>query len=396
LGTTEIQSSVYQLGPDLRFTRDAHSEARALDNVQCLLNATVTGIDANPQISRDGGGQKVTRLTARTLAGSSLDLAATVYVLAAGAIENARLLLVNEIGNRYDQVGRCYMDHPAQVFTEFVPADRSLFNRSAFYDRRAFRGTEVLGRLVLSPAALEREKILNVGVYLFPRPSLYRWLPVEAVKQLKVSIRDRSFKPELFGQAFHAAAGLPWIVAYARRRARGQRYATQGWSRWPDNAAEYHAFHPTFNLEQSPDPANRVTLGPGRDALGMPQPILHWRWRDLDRRSAWRAAKIIDSAFRAAGLGRWRPLATSEFGPCNHHSSGTTRMSDDPRHGVVDAIRKVHGMDNLFVTGASVFPTSGYQNPMLTIIAISLRLADHLTRTLSPGCSKLLKHVALS
>jgi choline dehydrogenase-like flavoprotein len=57
---------------------------------------------------------------------------------------------------------------------------------------------------------------------------------------------------------------------------------------------------------------------------------------------------------------------------------GTTRMHDDPKQGVVDRNCRVHGIDNLFVAGSSVFPTGGAANPTLTLLALTLRLADHL------------------
>jgi choline dehydrogenase-like flavoprotein len=62
---------------------------------------------------------------------------------------------------------------------------------------------------------------------------------------------------------------------------------------------------------------------------------------------------------------------------CWHHM-GTTRMHDDPKQGVVDRNCQVHGIDNLFIAGSSVFPTGGYNTPTLTIVALALRLADHL------------------
>ncbi len=151
-----------------------------------------------------------------------------------------------------------------------------------------------------------------------------------------------------------------------------------GWSRWPDNSDEYRTFEPVFYPEQAPDPENRIALGENRDALGIPQPLIHWRWRNIDRRSAKRAAELFDAAFRKAGLGELRTLHSEAFTPGTHHPASTTRMSDDPRSGVVDATGKVHGMANLFVAGASIFPTAGFANPMLTIIALALRLADHL------------------
>jgi choline dehydrogenase-like flavoprotein len=63
-----------------------------------------------------------------------------------------------------------------------------------------------------------------------------------------------------------------------------------------------------------------------------------------------------------------------------HHHMGTTRMHDDPRFGVVDRECRVHSLENLFVAGSSVFPTGGYANPTLTLLALALRLGDRLTR----------------
>jgi len=62
------------------------------------------------------------------------------------------------------------------------------------------------------------------------------------------------------------------------------------------------------------------------------------------------------------------------------HHIGTTRMHPDPKQGVVDQNCRVHGISNLHVAGSSVFPTSGHANPTLTIVALALRLADHLGR----------------
>ena len=62
---------------------------------------------------------------------------------------------------------------------------------------------------------------------------------------------------------------------------------------------------------------------------------------------------------------------------------GATRMATDPAQGVVDADCRIHGLANLYVGGSSVFPTGGFANPTYTIVQMSLRLADHLTRELS-------------
>ena len=99
-----------------------------------------------------------------------------------------------------------------------------------------------------------------------------------------------------------------------------------------------------------------------------------------------RAHELMDAAFRQAGLGQVDCLLGKPGEPPiegGKHHMGTTRMHPDPKRGVVDQNSRVHGADNLFVTGSSVFPTAGYANPTLTIVALALRLADHLQARLA-------------
>ena len=71
-----------------------------------------------------------------------------------------------------------------------------------------------------------------------------------------------------------------------------------------------------------------------------------------------------------------------------HHFMGTTWMHDNPRNGVVDADCRVHGVPNLFIAGSSVFPTGGFANPTLTIVALALRLATHLESELQTSSTR--------
>jgi choline dehydrogenase-like flavoprotein len=374
LESTDIENGVYQLSPDVFYTRDARVSIDASQNIQCVFNATAVEVGLD--------GKSINRVTARTLTGISINLKASLYILSAGAIENARLLLAWGIGNENDQVGRYYMDHPSQVAAEILPGDGSIFNRSAFYDRRTVRGADIYGKLLLKPETMRREKLLNLSAMIFPRPALYRCRPMEAVRTLRNSVRKRTLSAQSPLLLMRAIVGLPWIIDYARRRRRGENYMARGWSRWHDNSRTYEVFTPHFNLEQAPDPENRLTLSDKRDALGMPQAHVHWKWRDIDRQSIARALEIFDGALQKAGIGRLIPAATPGFAAANHHPAGTTRMSIDPRTGVVDPNARVHSMQNLFVAGPGLFPTCGYANPTLTNIALSLRLADHLAKRL--------------
>jgi choline dehydrogenase-like flavoprotein len=135
--------------------------------------------------------------------------------------------------------------------------------------------------------------------------------------------------------------------------------------------------------EHFPNPDSRVTLNASaKDPLGLPRIHLEWRYGQADWDSLERSAAGFGDALGAAGQGRvcW-PVARRkllEISSASRHHMGTTRMSADPAQGVVDPDLKVHDTANLYITGSSVFPTSGIANPTLTILALTMRLADHL------------------
>jgi choline dehydrogenase-like flavoprotein len=129
--------------------------------------------------------------------------------------------------------------------------------------------------------------------------------------------------------------------------------------------------------EQAPNPASRITLSRSEDRLGVPLPLVDWRLNDLDGRTIEVMIAHVRRALAAGGLGHLMTEGDSRTGALNHHI-GTTRMSEDPRAGVVNRDAKVHGVANLFIGGSSVFPTGGVANPTLTITAMSIRLGNHL------------------
>lgn len=149
----------------------------------------------------------------------------------------------------------------------------------------------------------------------------------------------------------------------------------------------------------SPNPDSRVHLNGERDALGMPRLSLQWRFQDIDKHTVVRTMHGLGAELERLGLGRlepepWlaEPAVSWRTDPLisNHpiggyHHMGTTRMASSPREGVVDGNARVFGIDNLYLAGSSVFPTSGWANPTLTILALTLRLADHLDAQLRPA-----------
>lgn len=143
-------------------------------------------------------------------------------------------------------------------------------------------------------------------------------------------------------------------------------------------------------LEQEPDPANRVTLSRERDALGQPRAHLTLGFSRRMDESLAHSLLLIGEQLAARGFGRLisDPEALSHlhgYAKVGCHHMGGTRMHSDPRQGVVDADGRVHGIANLYVAGSSLFPTGGAANPTFTLVALALRLADHLRWRMEGG-----------
>ncbi|MBV8882591.1 MAG: hypothetical protein JO235_01130, partial [Chroococcidiopsidaceae cyanobacterium CP_BM_RX_35] len=153
------------------------------------------------------------------------------------------------------------------------------------------------------------------------------------------------------------------------------------WSYLPHEKRRFSMFEVIYQIEQAPNPNNRVVLSNDLDCLGQNKAEIHWRLNDIDIQNVKRVQAIWAEEFAKSGIGELQ--LHNEDGlkfekPAMHHHMGTTRMHNDPKQGVVDADCKIHSVTNLFLAGSSVFPTSGYANPTLTIIALTLRLAAHI------------------
>jgi choline dehydrogenase-like flavoprotein len=125
------------------------------------------------------------------------------------------------------------------------------------------------------------------------------------------------------------------------------------------------------------------------DELRQRKARVDWRLTPLDWHTYRTAAPIFGLELARACAGRFvlEPWLAEEgntvarvYGTSHH--IGTTRMNSDPRKGVVDLNSRVHGVSNLYVAGSSVFPTAGWAFPTFTIVAMSLRLAEYLRRSL--------------
>ena len=349
------------------------------ENVEVVLHANAVHIQADPDA------RSVTGIRISTLDGRQGKVSAAYYVLACGGIENPRLLLssrdveVNGIGNGFDQVGRYFMEHP------HCRAGRLDGNQSyalwAGMRKRYLADDFAIAPALLPTASLQRDKeILNSALTF----------KLQRDPGLGVSTGKK-----IYDHLKHELA--------PDRRGRRLHYTYRGIRRWFDHNLRPTVEHALSALgitglslivraEQAPNPHSRVRLSKRKDILGLPCPELDWQLSSQDKNTVTVLADTLGSEFERLGMGKFKKsgwldepalewpvdLSVSAHPIGGYHHIGTTRMSADPKTGVVNADSRVHNYQNLYVAGSSVFPTSGWANPTLTIIALSLRLADHL------------------
>ena len=378
-----ITTTMSQFGSRDPFTHEYRETINQSKNITTLLYANVV------EIETDETSQTVTRLRIACLSDKQIWLKAKIVILATGGIENPRLLLASNrqqqsgLGNQNDLVGRFFMERPI-LSCKLIPFDRKLFDSTDLYDIYNVKGTPVMARIHLTEEVLRREHLLNNGTQMFPRPKPHQREATQALRSLLAAIRDRKpsqdwlkhLKVALRGADYIAAAGFWAAVRKLPSLRRGD------WSYLPYEKQRFSEFEIFYQIEQAPDPNNRVILSSERDRTGQPKVEVHWRLNPIDIQNAIRVQEIWAEEFAKAGFGELQfpragePLKFEK--EVMYHHMGTTRMHVDPKQGVVDANCQVHGISNLFVAGSSVFPTAGYANPTLTIIALSIKLADHV------------------
>jgi choline dehydrogenase-like flavoprotein len=337
------------------------------------------------------GERGVTNLRCKATSGESFEVRARVYVVAAGAVESTRILLAangaNGIGTS-GALGLYYMDHLIVSSGHLTPSSNAGFSEAALYDLRRVRGTPIQGALSFSEEAQRHHQLLNAQIALMPQPNYPRLYALLAFKQLGESVLQRRFGAQML-RDLRVALSHPAHVAMAvydnvtKNVSLAQGYGKGGWSSLKRPGRRYERFELMTVSEQAPDPDNRITLSPDRDALGMRQAHVHWSRGSQTLECLGRARGVIKRALEGAGVGavdleRGSDFATATNPQGTAHNMGATRMHGDPTRGVVDSNCKVHGVDNLFVASSSVFPTGSHANPTLTIVALSIRLGDRL------------------
>jgi choline dehydrogenase-like flavoprotein len=386
--TEKIESVVSQFGSSEIFLQQYRRDLFRDERVGVILQASLLRLQMDP-ISR-----AITSAQAGLPDGRKFQVRAKAFVLAAGGLENARILLLQDdiqpggLGNQHDMVGRCFMDHPQVKLGTLIPSSSAVFERARCYDQHDLGGKSMMFKLHIRPEVMRREKMLNLCAVVVPHFKDLRSSGRAILHQLlfrgpRFLWRHRSSKR-------HGSSQIGSEAHRSLRQRLLEDYYSEGccgWSRLSGFERRFSEFGIHSLVEQSPDPSNRILLQEQTDAFNQRKTKLLWRWNELDLRSIRQAQQIFREELTAAAIGTFTPVEETIDAPPRrfsspHHFLGTTRMHGDPRKGVVDANCQVHDVPNLYIAGSSVFPTGGFANPTLTIVALALRLGAHLVSEL--------------
>ncbi|MFO1190148.1 MAG: GMC family oxidoreductase [Alphaproteobacteria bacterium] len=357
------------------FARAYHKDLEASRMVEVLLHANATELVA------DRGGSNIAAVKVACLSGNRFTVRAGTYVLATGGIENARLLLAsrsarpNGIGNEFDNVGRYFMDHI------FVPEAARFFPQTArpddfqLYLPNELDQSVVYCHIGTPDAFLKKERMKDSYIALFPHfdPDYLEASESEGVNSLNETIQGLKLGKlprDLADKLLDIMTDVDDVVVSLYRKV-------------AYGGIPVLYYDCMVRIDPTPMRESRITLTDEVDALGMPRAKLTWAVHDRDKADI---ARLINRFGREIGrlnLGRIQNLfdPAQPFRDDLHigwHHMGTTRMSRDPRVGVVDRNCRVHSVGNLYIAGSSVFRTSGSGTPTMMIVALALRLADHL------------------
>jgi choline dehydrogenase-like flavoprotein len=362
LNENKVWSKMWQFSPPSRFGtkyRDSIVNAR---NIHLYTYANVVDITADENVSG------IKEVTTKNHAGKQHTVRAKYFILACCSVQNARLLLsANKqapkgLGNDYDHVGRYFMEH-LEIKTSSLwladPADVKLYMMD-------FGVTKARAELAISEKMQAQYKILNGTSSLSP---------LEIAENQPAFIEVWTDDKDAMGKAL-------------------KKFNPNAKPKHLNIPKRFKAFQLFTRMEQAPNPDSRITLDTEKDALGMPRAKLNWVLTPLEKNSLRMINTIIGQEVGRVSMGRVKVYdylqdendeSWPSFTGGGWHHMGTTRMSDDPKQGVVDANCKLHNISNLYVAGASCYVTASAVNPKLTLISLTIRLADHLKKKIANG-----------
>ena len=364
-------------------------------NVRVITHAHATKVLKDPVGDRIEAAEFVAR------SGKIMRLSAQIFVLATGGIESARFLLASDLGgvglgNHSDCVGRYYTCHLENVIGLLMARGRQVH-----FDFEKTSDGVYARRKIQLPESVQRDNaILNIAFRLhYPniadpehRSSVLsamflakRTLIPEYRRILQHSTEGSVSFASVIGHLRNMALGTPELLRFLGKWTK-QRLWAQRKLPYVLVAGQNDIYPVEFHAEQTPQRESRILLTDEKDGFGVPRVRIAWKTCDADIESICKAYRLLNSGIGSLDGCKlivddsrlWELAAESQ--PVGGHHIGATRMGSAPSVGVVDKDCAVFGLPNLFVASSAVFPTSSHANPTLTIVAMTLRLADHLRR----------------
>lgn len=373
----KLQTCFWQFSPPppTRFGMVYRAELKDSKNVSVYLYANVT------QIESDETASTVRSVSIETLAGKKGSVKAKFIILACGGIENSRLLLLSNsvqregLGNSNDIVGRYFLRH-----LEFETADVILNDpASHLYMVCRYRHKEyrVRAGIRLAEQIQRARRTLNYGANIKGRKGGESGS--HAYTELRKAFSQGRWPDEFAQKLWAVLTDLDDVISMIRNT------SSDGGL---EQCEDFVNFQLSTFCEQVPNPDSRIYLDEAKDPLGYRKSVVDWRLTELEKMTIKTANTLIAEEFGRLGVGRLKlPEWLLDEGDAwlqsvwgGYHLMGGTRMSENIQTGVVDPNCKLHSVDNLFISGSSVFPTSSFVNPTLTIVTLALRLADHIKR----------------
>lgn len=364
-----IDQSFIHYSSTLNFGQHFKAVLESSDNVRIVLDATAVKLTMAPR------SDTLESIEAFSSKKASLAVRASSFVLACGALENSRLLLNSKgfsglaLGNHRDLVGRYLMDHPTGFCgTVTQTGDYSLSEILSDFTHRSAKYRPVLS---FPPTQLGSGR---------PNASCYFWPDKQGPDRLS---RIASYLKRVVVGSRGVNSGLEELT---RSNTVNKGVTAAGLSSQTSGPLRIKAV-----LEQTPEYRNRILLGNDRDRLGVPLPHLQWQLGALESRSLTRLMRNLEQEFSRVGVGkitlaRWMREGLKAFNvhmTDYNHPMGGTRMATSDEYGVVDQYSRVYSTENLYIAGGSVFSTGSIYNPTLTILALTIRLADRLKQVIA-------------
>lgn len=347
LDGADFEADRFLLSPPTRFAQKYAKELNETEGLDVFINCNCVDLEFDRQSGRIA-----------TIIVSDYDLhrehvSAKHFILATGAIENARQLLNSEslaaggVVTAESLVGKCFMEHLNVELGTFILKDGQGTDSRQYFTTDAFVKEHGSGKGNVSASLVAEVK------------SYGRLAAIKGFFENLVCDVGGAQKIEFITKFACPGDGVIGTL-----------------------------------IEQFPNLDSRVSLLEERDALGMRKTTIHWELSPADRNTVKAIGLEMAKCFAEAGLGFVRleecvydvtvPLKVS---PHAHHM-GTTRMATAPAFGVVDENCKVFGVENLYVAGSSVFATGGASNPTMPLLQLALRLADYLNQQMGPSAGR--------